>query len=125
MTKTIELSGVEARAAILRGDAPEGLSVDGNLDLRGCEWIESLPEGLSVGGNLYLRGCERLRDILHMDSDGYGLVHLGGEYRCGCRRFATAEAAIAHWEAPDYRAPALGREKAAAVRKHAGIEEGS
>lgn len=124
MTKTIELSGVEARAAILRGDAPEGLSVDGNLDLRYTR-IESLPEGLSVGGNLYLRGCERLRDILHMDSDGYGLVHLGGEYRCGCRRFATAEAAIAHWEAPDYRAPALGREKAAAVRKHAGIEEGS
>ena len=35
---------------------PEGLTVVGGLDLRGCTGITSLPEGLTVVGGLYLRG---------------------------------------------------------------------
>ena len=40
---------------LLRNCLPDGLSVGGDLDLRGTG-ITSLPDGLSVGGDLDLRG---------------------------------------------------------------------
>jgi hypothetical protein len=39
---------------------PEGLSVPGDLWLRGCTSLRELPEGLTAGNNLFLAGCTAL-----------------------------------------------------------------
>jgi hypothetical protein len=43
-------------------DLPEGLAVDGDLDLRGCRDLRSLPYGLTVAGTLFL-GPTTLRGL--------------------------------------------------------------
>ena len=61
---------------------PEGLTVVGGLDLRGCTGITSLPEGLTVGGGLYLRGTgitslpEGLTVVGYLDLEGTGITSL-------------------------------------------------
>ena len=52
-TSTIEVDGKEMTMAEF--EAADGLTVGGNLDLRGTS-ITALPENLSVGGNLDLEG---------------------------------------------------------------------
>jgi hypothetical protein len=49
-----------ARAAILAGTAPDGLTVHGWLNLGGCTGLTALPDGLTVGGWLHLGGCTGL-----------------------------------------------------------------
>jgi len=49
---------------------PEGLTVDGDLDLNGAA-ITALPEGLKVGGNLYLRGTAIMALPEGLKVDGY------------------------------------------------------
>jgi hypothetical protein len=57
---------------------PEGLVVEGSLDLEGCTSLTHLPEGLVVGGWLSLYRCTSLT---HLPS---GLVVNGGLYLYGC-----------------------------------------
>jgi hypothetical protein len=54
------MSPHDARAAILAGTAPDGLTVDGWLDLVDCTGLTALPDGLTVGGWLHLAGCTGL-----------------------------------------------------------------
>jgi len=42
---------------------PEGLKVEGVLDLQGCTSLTSLPKGLKVGESLYLFGCTGLTSL--------------------------------------------------------------
>ena len=70
------LSRLEARAMILAGDAPDGLSVDGSLDFY-CESMTTLPEDLTVGGNLFLHHCQSLKALPENLSVG-GNLHLDG-----------------------------------------------
>jgi len=42
---------------------PDGLNVDGDLNLTFCENISSLPEGLIVRGNLILEACSQLHSL--------------------------------------------------------------
>jgi hypothetical protein len=42
---------------------PERLKVYDDLDLYGCEKLESLPEGLEVNGTLYLNHCYKLKSL--------------------------------------------------------------
>jgi hypothetical protein len=44
-------------------ELPDGLTVGGSLNLRGCTSLTHLPEGLTVGGWLNLRGCTSLTHL--------------------------------------------------------------
>ena len=57
------MSSDAARKAILRGDAPDNLSVSGALDLSGCTGLTALPDNLSVSGELDLSGCTGLPEL--------------------------------------------------------------
>ena len=71
---------------------PEGLSVGGDLDLRGTP-ITALPEGLSVGGGLYLRGTQ-----ITALPEG---LSVGGSLDLDCGRFYSVEGARAKMSPSD------------------------
>jgi hypothetical protein len=114
------MSPHEARAAILAGTAPDGLTVSGSLYLRGCTVLTALPDGLTVGGSLCLSGCTGL-PFLHDDPRGYRLhcvktANRGPLWVAGCRTFTTDEA-LAHWGGADYPDHARGAAYVAAIRQ--------
>ena len=63
---------------------------------------------------------EERPDVLAFDRRGYMLRWSEADgYTAGCRRFATAKAAIAHWSNPDHKAPDSAAILRAAVEAHA------
>lgn len=66
------MDAIEAKELIISGNAPDGLTVGGWLDLRGTG-ITSLPDGLTVGGWLDLRDTG-------ITSLPAGLLEKGWEY---------------------------------------------
>ena len=92
MTST--MTGTDARRLILAGEAPDGLSVGGDLDLSGCTGLAAL----------------------HVDGRDYRLVRIGAHYHAGCRKF-TARQAIRHWGSPAYPDAERGAAFVAAVRR--------
>ena len=55
------MSGAEASRRIFDGEVlPDGLTVDGWLDLEDCTSLKALPDGLVVNGWLKLEGCTSL-----------------------------------------------------------------
>jgi hypothetical protein len=93
------MSRHEARAAILAGTAPDGLT---------------------VGGLLYLGGCTGLSHIYADASRSYYLRRVqtadGPRWNAGCRHFTT-DKALAHWGSPSYPDPARGAAYVAAIRQ--------
>ena len=89
---------------------PDGLSVGGSLDLRGCTGITALPDGLSVGGHLDLDGTNV--PAIYRDERGYELrrIMCGSDewWVAGCRVFTSRVAALAHWGADDYPVQSRG-----------------
>jgi len=57
---------------------PDGLTVVGFLNLSGCTGLTALPDGLTVGGSLDLRGCTGLTALPE------GLTVGGGLFFRGC-----------------------------------------
>ena len=54
-----QISSLQAQELIIAGEAPDGLTVDGDLVLFGCT-TTALPNELTVGGNLYLINSKSL-----------------------------------------------------------------
>ena len=80
---------------------PQGLTVEGSLDLRGCTEMTALPEGLSVAGGLWLTSCAGLNHLsVGTDSRGYRFYRVkmrdGMHVIAGYRNFSAAQAR-AHW----------------------------
>ncbi len=57
------MNPTEAKALILSGKAPDGLRVEGDLDLSNETELRSLPKHLAVIGRLELSGCTALKEI--------------------------------------------------------------
>jgi hypothetical protein len=62
---------------------PEGLTVNGDLDLSHCPALSTLPEGLTVNGDLRLYHCPALTAI------SVGLTVRGSLYLSGCHALAA------------------------------------
>jgi hypothetical protein len=63
MNQTVTLTAEEAKDLIHKGEAPDNLKVQGNLDLHGSRptWkIPRLPAGLHVEGTCAQRGARTL-----------------------------------------------------------------
>jgi hypothetical protein len=56
-------------------ELPPGLSVAGDLDLRGCVSLEGLPAGMAIGGNLIMSGCGAWEGILPEDASVSGKIY--------------------------------------------------
>ncbi|MBV9125356.1 MAG: hypothetical protein JO112_18530 [Planctomycetes bacterium] len=76
-----KMTGPEARELILAGEAPEGLQVQGNLDLSNTPHLTRLPAGLQVR-RLNLSGCTNLTALpagmkcYQLDLQGSGIRSL-------------------------------------------------
>ena len=63
--------------------------------------------------------------LLPNDGRSYQLRYEGGRYVAGCRRFATAAEAGAHWSNPNHEAPRSARLLREAVERHAQANGGA
>ena len=108
------------RQQLIDGEAPDNLSVGGDLDLSGTK-ISALPDNLSVGGGLYLRGTGF--DPIYRDERNYDLYPAclpNGDFwwAAGCRVFKSTKEALAHWGGGDYPVPSRGQMFCEAIRKY-------
>ncbi len=97
----IEMASWQAKPAIMKGAAPENLTVSGSLYLRGCTGLTALPENLTVSDYLDLRDCTGLQHLrLGTDLRGYEFYAIpapnGVRVVAGCRNF-TLKQALSHW----------------------------
>ena len=108
----VRLTDTSGAAVVL---SPDPLTYDPYVVSRADGWAVGVWITMSDAGRV-----EEHPDVLAFDQRGYILRWTEADgYTAGCRRFATAAAAIAHWSNPRHEAPDSAAILRAAVEAHA------
>ena len=108
----VRLTDTSGAAVVL---SPDPLKFDPYVVSRAGGWAVGVWITMSDAGMV-----EEHPDVLAFDLRGYVLQWTEADgYTAGCRKFATADAAIAHWSNPRHEAPDSAAILRAAVEAHA------